>query len=462
MKRIPSILAGAAAMALLLGGCTATQRNLLKPGAANRPEPGTARTDPEILQVRLQRFADDFATRTVAALDEYARHAGTPEARKQALTWKIGISSVAVNIVSGPNPTSNLIDLMSLASAMRLVLEEWVGAGRGPAFEPWHEVSRVLETNAWNLAEGVFSPEQQQEVRDGIRQWWEAKPEAHASFLEHPQDFGSLIRKTGEQARRPGSVFALIGLDPMAGLDPAAQEIARTRLFAERALYSAQRMPFLLRWQSELLAAELLGQGHVEALLESTDRISRAAESLGRTAEKLPERVTAEREALVAALDAQEGRLRELSAEVRRTLTAAEAMSTSLNTTLITFDALMKRFGVGEPDSGPPDTNAAPFNILDYAQTADRMTAMARELGALIKDTAGALDSPAFNQRLQQLTAVSARAKADAKSLLNHAFLLGAGLVLLAFGCAVAHRRLGRRGATAPGGAPAPARPDPL
>ena len=51
-------------------------------------------------------------------------------------------------------------------------------------------------------------------------------------------------------------------------------------------------------------------------------------------------------------------------------------MSTSLNTTLTTFDALMKRFGVGETNNAsPPSTNAEPFRIQDYGQTAVQLEA---------------------------------------------------------------------------------------
>jgi hypothetical protein len=222
------------------------------------------------------------------------------------------------------------------------------------------------------------------------------------------------------------------------GLDPAVREIASTRLFAERALYTVQRMPFLLSWQTELLVDQFLNQKPIADALISVDRISRAAESVGQTADKLPDRITAERTAILDALQKQEGRLRELSAEVGRTLSAGEEMSASLNTTLITFDALMKRFGVGEPS-----TNAAaaapskPFDILDYAHTADKMALMAKELDLLLKDTGDTLDSPA----LHKLTAVADGILAEAKSVLNHVFLLCAGLVALLFVCALGFRR---------------------
>jgi len=200
-------------------------------------------------------------------------------------------------------------------------------------------------------------------------------------------------------------------------------------------------MPFLVRWQTELLADELLRQEEVTNALTSADRLSRAAESMSQTAALLPDRISAERKAITDELAAQEGKLRELSAEVTRTLAAGEKMSTSLNTTLITFDALMKRFGVGEPSTTPPDTNSPPFNILDYAKTAEQITAMSFQLDTLIKDANGTLGSPALDKRIAELNAVSTKAKADAESVLNHAFLLAAVLILLALVCALVYRR---------------------
>ena len=83
-------------------------------------------------------------------------------------------------------------------------------------------------------------------------------------------------------------------------------------------------------------------------------------ERFAHVAEQLPSQLSTEREAILQALQAQEKNLTPLVNEVRQTLTAGTQMSTSLNTTLTTFDALMKRFGVGEPLRVEPDTNA-PF-----------------------------------------------------------------------------------------------------
>jgi hypothetical protein len=461
-----------ALVAMSLVGCRFVEKTARMPvEAVTGLLPGTESTQPDLaaLQVELQRYADDFIGRTAAALDEYARRVATPDARSEALGWKLVLGSSAIGIASSPNPTANLLDFLGLTTLMRIVLEEhWLKTAHGPAFQPWLDASRTLEANAWKLAEGILKPEQQQELRDAIRQWREENPKVHSTVLARPREFVEVIRGGGGKTQMPGSVFSVVGLDPTAGLDPAVREVTRTRLFAERAMFTAQRMPLLLRWHIELLADQLLHGPEVTTALtnaarlaESADRVSRAAESASQTAAQLPDRITAERKAILAALETQEGRLRDLSVEIERTLAAGENMSASLNTTITAFDALMKRFGVGDPaTNAAPDTNSPPFNILDYARTAGQIATMAKELDGLIQNAGSTLDSPALNQRLRELGAIAERAKADAKSVLNHAFLLGAGLVLLTFACALAYRRLTPRGTKARSDAVGLAKPD--
>jgi hypothetical protein len=455
-RHIPRFTISLAALLLLaLSGCRIAEQTVTAPVRAVVPGNRPPQINLAALQTELQRFADEYIGRGSAALDEYARQLGTPEAHQQALRWKVASATAAVTIASGPNPQANLLDFLALTTVTRTALEEvWTLTTNGPAFQPWLAVSRSLETNAWNLAEGILTPEQQQEMRTSIRSWWDANLDAQAGFFVRPQEFSSLIRQTEQRKARPGSVFGFVGLDPTAGLDPAVREVTRTRLFAERAMFMVQRMPILLSWQIELMTAELLSQTQVAATLESAERLSHAMESISQSAADLPDRITTERNAILDALETKEGKLRELSAEVTRTLVAGEKMSTSLNTTLVTFDALMKRFGVGEPATSPPDTNSPPFNILDYAQTAEQITLAAQQLDQLIQEAGRTLDSPALDKRIENLNALANTAKADAKSVLNHAFLLGAGLIVLGFACALVYRRLASRLLSDPAGKP--------
>ncbi len=437
---------------LVLTSCQVVEETVRLPGRAVGIGSSRApRQDVAALQAAMQRFADEYFSRTIAALDEYARRVGTPEARTQVLTWKLPMTSAAVGIASGPNPAANLLDLITLAAVTHLLVTDLAAQSEHPAaFQPWLEVSASLQEEAWELANGVFQTGQQQELQAAIHRWWAASPDARSAFFGRPQELGSLIHKAEERSGRPASVFSIVGLDPTAGLDPAVREVTRARLFAERALFTAQRMPFLLRWQTELLTDQILRHSQVERALtntvqiaESAERLSHAAETVSILAAQLPDRLSAERLEIMTALEAQEGKLRALMAEVERTLTAGEQLSGSLNTTFITFDALMKRFGVGEPDQNTGHPDAPPFNILDYAHTAEQLTVTAQELTLLLREAGTTLDSPALERRVRDLETVARQVKDDARSLLNHAFLLLAGLVLLTFACAVGYRRWG-------------------
>lgn len=457
-----SVLVLMAAVLSILAGCRLAEKTVKLPVdavAAVIPAAKSGAIDPAALQLELQRAADEYTALTAGGVDEYAKRVGTPEAHLDALRWKIATMMAVVSFASGPNPRSGLLDFLAQSTIVRTALEDAVRQSTNRvAFEPWLEISRGLETNVWRMARGVLTADQQQELQEAAGRWWVENRSLQSGFFARLGEFGSISRHAPERSDRSGSVFSLVGLDPMAGLDPAVREVTRTRLFAERAMFTLQRMPFLVRWQAELLAHEVIPEERIDRILGTTDRISRAAESTSQTVAQLPDRIAAERQALVSALEKQEGRLRELSAEITRTLAAGESMSTSLNTTITTFDGLMKRFGIGEPRTTPPRTNARPFSILDYAHTAEQIATMAREVDALVKDTTGTLDSPALDRRLAELKSFSAQAQAGATSVLNHAFLLGAGLIVLLFAGAVVYRRAG---GAAPGPPTAARRPPP-
>jgi hypothetical protein len=421
----------------------------------------SSQPDPLDVQLQLQRYTDDFLARTEQTLDEYAQRVGTETARVEALRLKLISGSSLLSIVSGPNPSANLLDLVSVTVLTRRTVEDyWVKTVNGAAFQSWLEASRVLETNVWSLAARFLAPAQVDELRQGIDDWYARTPEVRTAFFARPSEFASMLRASKEKGNEVNSVFGLVNLDPTAGLDPAVREVTRTRLFAERAMFTMQRMPFLLSMQAQLLAYELAEQPAVQLALtntvrlsDSADRISRAAESLSQTAAQLPGRLSAERKEIMAALEQQEGKLHAVVAEVNGSLVSGEKMSTSLSITITNFDALMKRFGVGEPktNAAPPDTNAAPFNILDYGKAASQIGDMARDLNALLGSV---------NQSTPEIQRLSQQAGVNMTQVVNHGFRLGLVLigVLLAGAVAAAllYRVLAAKLKRPGSGAPAP------
>ncbi|HKE00398.1 MAG TPA: hypothetical protein VKE69_05265, partial [Planctomycetota bacterium] len=353
----------AALIGLALAGCETARGVINAPvdafksvfGIDGDDDKKTDRPNPAALQVDMQRFADDVVVRTSTALDEYVAKAGNPEARRKALRWKAQVANASISIASGPNPIANIVDFQALATFMRGVVEKHAEAdGEGDALEPIVATARALEEEAWTLGGGVLGPKQQDELRQAIEEWKAANPEEAETVLARPRELTTVIRRVAAQRPKrsdPTSVFGIIGLDPIASLDPAVREVTRTRLFAERALFAIQRMPVLVRLQADVLADETLGKPEVadavSRAMDTAERVGVAAESVSRVAEELPDRVATERKAIFDAFEKNEAPLRELTVEARKTIGAATELSASLKETLGAFDDVAERLGAG-------------------------------------------------------------------------------------------------------------------
>jgi hypothetical protein len=404
-----------------LTGCGLMRTASKVPGeAAKAVTPGKKSgkaADPVEVQDNLLRFTDAFTMRTILGI-ERLRHGTNEVNAAEVLQWKIAFTSETTSIASGPNAIANLLDMTVFVTVMRMALEEhWQPNIFGESAASMLDSCRNAEAEIWQMTKGVLKPEQEKELHEAIAQWRQQNRLPENVLAARAVGFAAQVVKANQaDATKTSSVFDLLSLDPLAGLDPAVREIAQTRLFAERALYAAQKMPLIIRWQTELLSINTLQTPSVQQLVTNSTLLTSSAERFAGVAEKLPGQVSAEREQIVKALEAQEKTLTPLLTEMRQTLTAGSQMSTSLNTTLTTFDALMKRFGIGETNStGPPDTNSEPFRILDYAKTAAQLELTARQLTELLNR----FDQTIGSTNLMQL---SAQAQNDGKQIVDYAF----------------------------------------
>ena len=284
----------------------------------------------------------------------------------------------------------------------------------------------------------MLTPAQQTELRRTIETWRRQNPQPESIVSARAVGFASQIAKSGKgDASKPEGLLSLLTLDPLSSLDPAVREVAQTRLFAERALFVTQKMPMLLRWQIELLSVNAVQLPAVQQLVSNSTQIAASVERFAGVAEQLPGQVSAERAEILKALQAQEK-------EVASLLTNGTQMSDSLNTTLTTFDALMKRFGVGETNntSPPPPTttNAEPFRIQDYTATAAQLELTARQLTELLVTLDRTIGSTNLAQLSAQVAPVVQQAQASGKEVVDYAFWKGILIVVIALLAALIYR----------------------
>jgi len=391
--------------------------------------------DPVDVQQTLQRFADGFSAQMIAAADQLQSGTNTLDAR-DLLRIKIGFTTETTSIAAGPNAFANLIDMAAFVTVTRMALEEhWVPNVFGDSARPMLVSCQNGETNVWHLVSRAFSNDQQVQLRDAIQTWRAMNPISDrmlgARTLELSKE---IFKKKKPEAGGGGNVLGLLMLDPFAGMDPAVREIAQTRLFAERALYVAQKMPSMLRWQTELLSINATETPAVQQIVSNSTAISASLERFATVAEKLPDQVSSEREEILKALKSQE---KDLSA----LMNAGTDMSDSLNTTLTTFDALMKRLGVGETNkTSSSDTNAEPFRILDYAETATQLSATAQRLTELLTTLDRTLGSTNIAALSDKVSPAVDKAEASGKAVVDYAFWKGVLLVIVALVAALVYR----------------------
>lgn len=434
-------------------GCSAVQTVAEVPGktveaaGSGRNEKKPPPADPVVVQQSLLRFAAEFSTRVNGGLGQL-RRGSDPLPPAELLRCKIALGTATCSIASGSNAVASLLDLTVMVTLMRIDLEGyWAPKAFGDSAQPLLTSVKSAELEIWRLAGTVLTPDQQAELRAGIEDWHRLNPQPEAVVGARAAGFAAQLTAPGEaKEARSGSVFGLLRLDPLSGLDPATREIAQSRLFAERALFVMQQMPQLLRWQMELLSLNATELPAVQQVVANSTKISESVDRFAKVAEQLPGQLRTEREEILKAFSTQEKELTPLFAEVRQTLAAGTQMSTSLNTTVDSLDALMKRFGVGEPTPpGPTATPREPFRIMDYAKTAAQLEVTARQLTELIHSLDQTLASPNLTKLSAQVGPVVEQAQTSGKAVVDYAFWRAVLLVAIMLVAALGYRFLAAR-----------------
>jgi hypothetical protein len=451
----------AALATLLLTGCRVLQNtaelpgrtvDLVAPGAKTRH---TA-VDPVEVQQTVLRCANEFSTGMIVGVDKLRRGTNTLDPA-EILQWKIAIDTETCSIASEPHAIASLLDLTVFVTVTRAAVEDhWQPEAFGHSVRPMIETCRGVETNLWQTVAKLLTLSQQEELRAAIQNWRRQHPEPESVLSARAVGFTSqLALANRSDPDRPGSVFNLLMLDPLAGMDPAVREIAQTRNFAERALYVTQKMPRLVRWQTELLSLNTVRLPAVQQVVSNSTQLTSSVETFAQVADQLPQLVSDQREAaikqvfeglamertnLIANLAADDFKLRATLTELHQTLEAGNELMKSSAVTIQSLDKFVGRFDTGTNAPVTAATNSRPFDILDYAATAKEVTTTLKELNATLNS---------LDQTVPQLQNLGATIENAGQRLLQRTFFMVAGLIALfligALIAAVIYRRAVRR-----------------
>lgn len=425
----------------------ATPGNLLV-GTPDTAKAAAARTNR--LQIEINDLADLYAAQVAEGCDRAYRVAPTAEDRMAVHRWRMSNAVNAWNAAStSETPDRGLMDLMTLSALARAVAESSSQRFKDlPEARRLYEIHCTNETRIWEHAKGYLRPENLTELRAAIDRTVAANPRDYALLSLRLNDLFPELGAAGE-IKRTGGLVGLLSLDPFSGLDPTTRAINETRRSAERMLYRVERMQTTLRWNIEHVVDKLAGSEDGARLLADVHRLSQVGDRVAAVAEALPDRLGAERAAIVAAVEANQGRLAELAAQVRGALDSGTGMAEALDRLLRTFTALVGRFekpvaAAGAPAPAASAAPSRPFDIDDYRRTAEEIGRTADNLDRLVHSASQAADSPAIDRHLAKVEDAVARLERAGDALVLKAAGLLAGLILLAGVVALGVRRLGR------------------
>ncbi len=124
-----------------------------------------------ILQMKVMRFADEYVAVISQAADDFGARDGTAKGRLAALKWKLGQASSAYTDACGENPVINALDMLTLVTVSRMVIEDYAVETYGTNAQPLLECHRQMEAKAWDLASATLTPDQKQEFQNLILEW---------------------------------------------------------------------------------------------------------------------------------------------------------------------------------------------------------------------------------------------------------------------------------------------------
>jgi len=394
------------------------------------------------IQQKCQRYADAYAGTVLEAVGPIKKRTSDPEVVNRLLSWEIGQLNSAYTIATGPNPIVCQLDFVVLATLSRMVTEDTLVGVYGDLTRPLPAVYRELEQQAWANVTSVLTKSQLEELRGLITAWRAKNPHVTLVGFVHFSEFATSAGWSPEARGASGGLFALIGLDPLAGLDPAVRQLEQTRLLAERVIFYTQRVPYLVDLQTERVVAQATTAPQVERANASLERASQAMSDYATLGASLPDALARERDALIRQLSGEmlrhETELRGLLNETQTTLAAGSETATAVNAAITSLDRLMARFPHHEPGAGPAE--GRPFDITEYTAAAEQFTATARQLKELLE---------ALGRDGKPMAVAVAGGVEAGRGLVDHLFwralLLGLLLIVGALAAALAYRALAPR-----------------
>jgi cytochrome c556 len=420
------------------------------------------------LQSQVMGFADRYVSMMVAAGSEYDDRSPSPENRRLIRSHLVYSISNAFTIAAGPDPDFALLDMVVMVTLGRMVFEEHWMKKIGNEVAPIASQFRKTERDIWQIAGKVLTEQQQNDLMAMIKDWRRNHPEVAMFSYVRFRDFSTDQQKS--KSSKPKKYSRLFG-----SVEKATQQVEEMRLLAERGMYLGTRMPMLTGAFGDVWLSQWAANPDVNEILSNLHNLSGVSQRLAEVAEKLPDNVTAEREATVKQVVQEVDRLSKvtldrimqkvavereatvnqlvdrvteeresainqlmdrMASERKRTieeflseekrmhglLTDLKETLTAGNDVLTVTNTLVERLNLGDTT-----TPSEPFDIKDYQATLVEASNVIRQLKGLVET----VDKTGLEQSLPQVIKVIEQLEEKGKKWVTHTVILGVVLIII-------------------------------
>jgi len=407
------------------------------------------------LQIEVMAFADRYFSIVSSAYRAFENQAPVKEDHKEILNVCTYSVSSAFTIAAEANPVGALLDMLVMVTLGRIIFEENMLPKYGPELQPLVDGFRKAETDIWQVASKIGTPEQRQDLRTLIEEWREKNPNVLFFPSVRFTDFSS--HRARVDRKKAGGLFQSV--------EKATQQVEEARLLAERGMFLATRMPLLTGLLSGVWFSQLANHPDVEKILNNVNKLTDVSERLTSVVEQMPDKISTERDATIkqamgrinaltiASIDqtakivtqerkatidqlmqglseerkqiitdfnTEEAKLRGLLAELRLTLDASNAV-------IVSADSLVKALNLDQPkvqEAAPP---GRPFDIREYQATLREASHTIVQVNDVLKT----LDKMGLKSMLPQIIEALQKLEQKGQAWVYFGFFLGLALILV-------------------------------
>ncbi|MFT5052522.1 MAG: hypothetical protein ACI8QZ_003957, partial [Chlamydiales bacterium] len=379
------------------------------------------------LRLLLDSFNKDFSTAIQRMSDLVVNGSSDPATQRNAMTWKMRLVPLCRSFMDHPEAKVTFIDTWALCAQIVDFVDSNADAEHGDtaglALIERQTVDGLVK-RVENIGNTFLTPTEMEETRILI--------ESFADDHEIGERFFAFHRTHGSEIPLGSFMTSMVAtplskLNPFGGVSETAVAIHEVSESANAFRDAVVELPDILRWQVELAMHDLRNSEQVASALASIAEVAKSTTEIGTVAEALPDE-------LRRTLEEANGTVERLEPLVLAATELMENFTAAGTAWVTTIQALQEMLasmtgandeGGAEPaQASEPVQPARPFDILEYAETAEQLTAAANELHGLLDEVRTIAGGEEINQ-------VASTVDSTARSAIDHMVLRIGELVLV-------------------------------